>query len=298
MKKAVTEFIIGLHCNSLDFCHLQLWCIIIEKSIRSGKMENKYKIFDSHAHYDDEAFDEDRDEVIKQIHEDGVIGILNCSSTYDSVSKTCSIVDRWEFIYGAIGIHPENADELNEDRIEEFKEIIKNNKKIIAIGEIGLDYYWDENPPREVQKEVFKRQMQLADELNLPVVIHDRDAHADTLEIIKQFPNVKGVVHCFSGSVEFAKECIKLGYFIGVTGVVTFKNAKKLVEVVKEVPLDRLLVETDCPFMAPEPNRGKRNKSDNIVYMIEKIAMIKEIDPLEVNKRTNENFYDLMNLNK
>lgn len=187
---------------------------------------------------------------------------------------------------------------MKEDTLEEIKEYIKNNKKIVAIGEIGLDYYWDENPPKEVQKEVFRKHMNLAKELNMPVVIHDREAHQDTLEIIKEFPEVTGVVHCFSGSVEFAKECIKLGYYIGFTGVVTFKNAKKVVEVAKEIPLDRMLVETDCPYMAPEPNRGKRNKSDYIEYIIKRIAEIKNIDPFEANMAFNSNFYNLIKFTK
>jgi TatD DNase family protein len=261
-------------------------------------MENKYKIFDSHAHYDDESFDIDRDELIETLNKSGVIGILNCSSSYESIKKTCELIDKWNFIYGAVGIHPENAGELTKDRLEEIKDIIKNNPKVIAVGEIGLDYHWDENPPEDVQKEVFRKHMMIAKELNMPVIIHDRDAHKDTLDIIKEFPEVKGVVHCFSGSVEFAKECLKLGYYIGVTGVITFKNAKKLVEVVKEVPIDKLLVETDCPFMTPEPNRGKRNKSDYIEHIIERIALIKEIDPKQLNLQVNENFYRLMELEK
>ena len=259
-------------------------------------MENIYRIFDSHAHYDDDAFDNDREEVFAELVENGVIGILNCSSTYDSVGKTCRLIKENNFIYGAICIHPENANELTEDRLEEFRRIINENDKIVAVGEIGLDYYWEENPPRDVQKDAFRAQMKLAEDMNLPVVIHDRDAHADTLEIIKEFPNVVGVVHCFSGSVEFAKECIKRGYYIGVTGVITFKNAKKLIEVVKEIPLDRLFVETDCPYMSPEPNRGKRNRSDYIKYVIEKIALIKEVDPITVNKIVNENFFNLIRL--
>ena len=182
--------------------------------------------------------------------------------------------------------------------MKEIKEKIKGNKKIIAVGEIGLDYYWEENPSKEVQKEVFRKHMELARELDLPVIIHDRDAHEDTLKIMKEYPEVKGTVHCFSGSVEFAKECLKLGYYIGITGVITFKNAKKLVKVVKEVPLDRLLVETDCPYMAPEPNRGKRNKSDYIEFIIERIAQIKEIDPIQLNKQVNDNFMRLTNMEK
>lgn len=240
----------------------------------------------------------DREELIEELHNNGVVGILDCASSYESIDKVCDIVNRWDFIYGALGIHPENADEFNDDVLNEIKEKIKANKKIIAVGEIGLDYYWDENPPREVQREVFRKHMELAKELNLPVVIHDRDAHEDTLNIMKEFPEVKGTVHCFSGSVEFARECLKLGYYIGITGVITFKNAKKLVNVVKEVPLDRLLVETDCPYMAPEPNRGKRNKSDYIEFIIEKIAEIKEIDPKQLNIQVNENFARLTNMEK
>ena len=259
-------------------------------------MEAEYKIFDSHAHYDDEEFDNDRKEVMEELKKDGVIGIMNCSSSYKSIAKTCELINTWDFIYGAIGIHPENADEFKEEMLQEFKETIKKNPKLKAIGEIGLDYYWDENPDREIQKDVFRKHMKLAEELKLPVIIHDRDAHEDTLNIMKEFPNVKGVVHCFSGSVEFAKECLKLGYYIGVTGVVTFKNAKKVVQVVREVPVERLLVETDCPYMAPEPNRGKRNKSSYIKYVIEKIADIKEIDPKELNMEVNKNLQNLFKI--
>lgn len=221
---------------------------------------------------------------------------MNCSSSYKSIAKTCELINTYDFIYGAVGIHPENADEFKDEMLDEFKDIIKKNPKVKAIGEIGLDYYWDENPDKEIQKDVFRRHMKLAEELNVPVIIHDRDAHEDTLNIIKEFPNVKGVVHCFSGSVEFAKECLKLGYYIGVTGVVTFKNAKKVVKVVKEVPVERLLVETDCPYMAPEPNRGKRNKSSYIKYVIEKISEIKEINPKELNLKVNENLQNLFKI--
>lgn len=259
-------------------------------------MENKYKIFDTHAHYDDEAFDEDREEVLKQIQDAGVIGVLNCACSKKSLKTTNELTLKYDFIYGALGIHPSDAYDFNEEVRNEIITKVNSNKKIVAIGEIGLDYYWDENPSKEVQKEAFRKQMKLAEELNLPVVIHDRDAHADTLEIMKEFSNVKGVVHCFSGSVEFAKECIKLGYYIGITGVVTFKNAKKLVNVVEEIPTNRLLVETDCPYMSPEPNRGKRNQSNYIKYILDKISEIKQIDKNELNREVNENFYKLMNI--
>ncbi|NOW30826.1 TatD DNase family protein [Clostridium beijerinckii] len=261
-------------------------------------MNQKFKIIDSHAHYDDEAFNEDRESLLNEINQNGVIGILNCASSYDSLKTTDQLTKDHNFIFGALGIHPENANEMKGDTLDEIKSYIKNNDKIVAIGEIGLDYYWDENPPKDIQKDVFRSHMNLAKELNYPVVIHDRDAHQDTLEIIKEFPEVTGVVHCFSGSVEFARECVKLGYYIGITGVVTFKNAKKVVEVVREIPLEKILVETDCPYMAPEPNRGKRNKSDYIEYIITKIAEIKNIDPYEANLRFNENFFRLIRKEK
>ena len=261
-------------------------------------MDNKFKIIDSHAHYDDESFNDDREEVLKQITENGVIGILNCAASYESLKTTDELTKKYDYIYGALGIHPENAYEMKDDTLDEIKKYINENPKIVAIGEIGLDYYWEENPPKEVQKDVFRRHMNLAKELGLPVVIHDRDAHQDTLEIIKEFPEVTGVVHCFSGSVEFARECVKLGYYIGFTGVVTFKNAKKVVEVAKDMPLDRMLVETDCPYMSPEPNRGKRNKSDYIEHIIEQISKIKEIDPKEVNMAVNNNFNNLIGYSK
>ncbi len=262
------------------------------------KMNQKFKIIDSHAHYDDEAFNDDREKVLNEIRENGVIRVLNCAASYDSLKSTDKLTKEHDFIFGALGIHPENADEMKEDTLNEIRAYIKNNDRIVAIGEIGLDYYWDENPPKEIQKEVFRKQMSLANELKLPVIIHDRDAHNDTLEIIKEFPDVMGVVHCFSGSVEFAKECVKLGYYIGFTGVITFKNAKKTVEVAKEIPLDRILVETDCPYMAPEPNRGKRNKSDYIEYIITKIAEIRNIEPYEANLSFNENFARLIKKEK
>lgn len=261
-------------------------------------MEPKYKIFDTHAHYDDEAFDEDRKEVLKQIQESGVIGVLNCACSRKSLTTTNNLTLKYDFIYGALGIHPSDAYDYNEEVKAEIIEKVKSNNKILAIGEIGLDYYWDENPDRETQKKVFREQMELAKELNMPVVIHDRDAHKDTLDIMKEYPSVKGIVHCFSGSVEFAKECVKLGYYIGITGVVTFKNAKKIIEVVDAIPLDKLLVETDCPYMAPAPNRGKRNKSDYIEYIIEKIAEIKEIDPIDANMKLNSNFERLISKGK
>ena len=253
------------------------------------------KIFDSHAHYDDESFDEDREAVIEELKENGIIGVLNCGASLKGARDSAALADKYDFFYAEVGIHPEHANEFNEHTIEELKELTKNYK-VRAIGEIGLDYYYEENPTREVQKSTFRAQMKLALELSLPVVIHDRDAHEDTLDILKEFPQVKGVLHCFAGSVEFARECIKLGYYIGFTGVVTFKNAKKIVEVAKEVPMDRMLVETDCPYMAPAPFRGKRNRSDYIKYIIEKIAEIKQVSEEEISQVTISNTKKLLGL--
>ncbi|MDF2505612.1 TatD family hydrolase [Clostridium sp.] len=252
-------------------------------------------IFDSHAHYDDEAFNGDREQVIKELRENEIIGVLNCGASLEGARDSVKLSDKYDFFYAAVGIHPEFAHIINEDVIEELRSLAKN-QKVRAIGEIGLDYHYEENPPREVQKKAFIKQMQLAEELNLPVVIHNREAHADTLEIIKQFPKVHGVVHCFSGSLEMARECIKLGYYIGFTGVVTFKNARKTVEVAREIPLDKMLLETDCPYMAPEPNRGKRNRSDYIEYIAEKIAEIRRDIPINVKNQTILNTKNLLKI--
>lgn len=252
-------------------------------------------IFDSHAHYDDEAFNEDREEVIQGLKDKGVIGVLNCGASIEGARMSVELSNKYDFIYSAVGIHPEHADMVNDKVIEELRDLARN-PKVRAIGEIGLDYYYEENPSREVQKLAFKLQMNLAKELKMPVVIHDRDAHKDTLDILKEFPEVIGVVHCFSGSVEFAKECLKLGYYIGFTGVITFKNAKKIIEVAQVVPMDRILVETDCPYMAPAPHRGKRNQSDYIKYIIEKISEINGKTIEEVENLTVFNIKQLLKI--
>ena len=254
-----------------------------------------YKIFDSHAHYGSEQFDEDRESVIDNIRENGVIGVMNCGTDIKSSKETIELCEKYDMFYGAVGIHPTDAFNITDEIMEEIKKMASHSK-VKAIGEIGLDYYWEENPSREEQKSVFRRHMQLAKELNMSVIIHDRDSHADTLEIMKEYPEVTGVVHCFSGSKEMAVECLKLGYYIGITGVVTFKNAKKIIEVVEVVPLDRLLVETDAPYMAPVPKRGKRNQSDYIEYVIEKIAEIKGISSVEVSEKTVNNTMEIFNI--
>lgn len=259
-------------------------------------MDN-YRIFDAHAHYDHEAYDEDRDTVIKELINNDIVGVLNCGASFKGSEDSVKFSEKYDIFYAAVGIHPEEVNEFDKTTLEKL-EALAQNKKVRAIGEIGLDYFHKDNPPKELQKSVFIKQMELAQKLKLPVIIHDRDAHADTLNIIKNFSSVVGEIHCFSGSSEFAKECIKLGYFIGFTGVVTFKNAKKIIEVAKQIPIDRLVVETDCPYMAPEPYRGKRNNSRYIKEIIDKIAEIKGISPFEICKKTVDNTMNLLNLKK
>lgn len=250
-------------------------------------------IFDSHAHYDDEKFDEDRHELLTNILlQKGVVGIINCASSFDSIQKTIDISKNYPYVYGALGIHPECAKDLPQNYLEVIENGTKDDINIVAIGEIGLDYYYADLCPKDKQKEVFIAQLEIAKKLDLPVIIHDRDAHGDTLEILKKY-KPKGVLHCFSGSVEMAKEVVKLGMYLGIGGVVTFKNAKHCPDVVKEIPLDKLLLETDCPYLAPVPFRGKRNDSSLISYTAEKIAEIKNISAEEVVFTTRNNVKDL-----
>ncbi|WP_368489483.1 TatD family hydrolase [Clostridium sp. BJN0013] len=255
----------------------------------------KLNIFDAHAHYDDEQFDGDRNIVINELRKNNIVGVLNCGSSIEGARTSVKLANEQDIFYAAVGIHPEYADRFAYNTENELK-IMAQNEKVRAIGEIGLDYYYKENPPKEIQKSIFIRQMELAKELDLPVIIHDREAHKDVLDIIKQFKGVVGEIHCFSGSVEFAKECIDLGYYIGFTGVVTFKNAKKSLDVVREIPIDRILVETDCPYMAPVPFRGKRNRSEYIKFIISKIAEIRGITEEEMSKITISNIKHLLNL--
>lgn len=252
-------------------------------------------IFDSHAHYDDEQFDEDREELLLELKESGVTGILNMSSDYRSIETTRILTETYPFIYGACGIHPENANEYNESVRSVMINLLKT-EKFRAVGEIGLDYYWESNPPKEIQKKVFRDQMEIAKTLGMPVILHDRDAHGDILQIVREFPSVTGVFHSFSGSVEMAREAVSLGYYLGISGVATFKNARKLPEVISEIPLDRLLIETDAPYMAPVPYRGKRNRSDYLIYVAEKIAELKGKNVEEVLEATADNARRLLGI--
>ena len=252
-------------------------------------------IIDTHAHYDDERFDEDRDTLLASMPENNVGLILNPGCDVESSRKAVSYANKYPFVYAAVGIHPDEVGSLNEETFAQMKELFKE-EKVVAVGEIGLDYYWD-NEPREVQKKWFIRQLELARELDLPVLIHSREAAADTMEIMKEHAKgLSGVIHCYSYSKEMAQEYIKMGFYIGVGGVVTFKNAKKLKEVVENIPLTSIVLETDCPYMAPEPNRGKRNNSAYIRYVAEKIAELKGITYEEVVEQTEKNARDMYRL--
>lgn len=252
-------------------------------------------IFDSHAHYDDEQFDEDREELLKELKENGVGAILNMSSDYESVKRTVELAEKYDFIYGAVGIHPEHADQYNEEVRKELTEILKG-EKFKAVGEVGLDYYWDSNPPKEVQIRVLRDQYELAKSLGMPIILHDRESHEDILKIAKEYKDVVSVFHSYSGSVEMAREIIRIGGYIGISGVLTFKNARKLPDVVKEIPLERMLIETDAPYMAPVPYRGKRNRSDYLLGVADKIAEIRELTRDEVLEITSENMKRLFSL--
>ena len=250
-------------------------------------------IFDSHAHYDDARFDECRDEILGQMQKNNVCGIINCGTDIDTSLFTISLANKYDFVYAAVGYHPEAVNNDTAFDEEQMLNFIKEDR-VVAIGEIGLDYYWD-TTFKEKQIEMFERQLQFAAAHSLPVIIHDREAHADTLQLIKKH-KPKGVLHCFSGSVEMAKEVVELGLYIGVGGVVTFKNSKKIVEVIKELPLERILLETDAPYLAPEPFRGKLNRSDYIEFVAKKIAEIKNVDYEQVLLQTTENTKKLFNI--
>lgn len=243
-------------------------------------------IFDSHAHYTDKAFDTDRDNMLGSLEESGICGVINCGADLDSSKRSLALAEKYGYIYAACGVHPEDIDNLPDNYTEILTDMAKA-EKCVAIGEIGLDYYWRKDN-KEMQIQVFEEQVMLANELNLPIIVHDREAHEDTLKILKKH-KPKGVVHCFSGSSEMAKEILKLGMYIGLGGALTFKNARKSVEVAEILPLDKLLLETDCPYMAPVPMRGKRNDSSYIPFVAEKIAEIKNTDAQSVLDITTEN---------
>ena len=248
-------------------------------------------IFETHAHYDDPAFDRDRDRLLALLKDEGIAPIVNIGASIETTKSTVELAHRYDHVYAAIGVHPSDCGDLTENDIEWLKDL-SSDEKVVAIGEIGLDYHYDE-PDREIQKKWFIRQLELAGDTSLPIVVHSRDAAQDTYEIIKDFRGLRGVIHCFSYSAELAREYVKMGYYIGVGGVVTFKNGRKLHEVVKEIPLESIVVETDAPYLSPEPYRGRRNSSAFIPYIIERIADLKNVSYETVERVVYENAADL-----
>ena len=254
-------------------------------------------LFDSHAHLNDDRFAEDREELIASLKEKQVDLVVNPGADIKSSIHSIELANKYDFIYAAVGVHPHDVSELDDSAIDTLRKLATENEKVVAIGEIGLDYYYD-NSPRELQKEWFKKQIELANELKLPIIIHDRDAHGDTFEIIKntKIPEIGCVIHCYSGNVELAREYVKMGCYISIPGTVTFKNNKKTREVAKEIPLEYLLIETDSPYMAPEPYRGKRNDPSLVAFVADKIAQEKGISYEAVCKATKDNAMRLFNI--
>ena len=245
-------------------------------------------LFDTHAHMNDPAFDPDREELMASLASAGVGLVMNAGCSLESSRDIVQMAEKYPWLYASVGSHPDSADEVNEEVLEEYRKLCKLSNKVKAIGEIGLDYYY-EDIPREIQQKAFRMQMALAQELDLPVIVHEREAHNDGMLIVKEFPKVKGVFHCYSGSAEMARQLVNMGWYIGFTGVLTFKNARKAVETAASIPLDRIVLETDCPFMAPEPFRGKRNHPGYLYRMAEKLAEIRGLSVEEIHAITTEN---------
>ena len=231
-------------------------------------------LFDTHAHMDDRAYDADRQALLAALPEQGIGLLMNPGCSLGSSRNAAALAEKHSYIYAAVGSHPDAADEVNEEVLEEYRKLCKLNPKIKAIGEIGLDYHY-EDIPRQLQQKAFVAQMELAQELDLPVIVHERDAHENGMAIIRRFPRVRGVFHCYSGSAEMARQLTDLGWYIGFTGVLTFKNARRAIEAAQAIPLERIVIETDCPYMSPEPFRGRRNDPSRVCYMADKLAEIR-----------------------
>ena len=244
-------------------------------------------LFDTHAHMDDRAFREDRDALLAGLPEKGVGLVMNPGCSLESSRNAVALAEKYPHVYAAVGSHPDVADEVNETVLDEYRKLCKL-PRVKAIGEIGIDYHY-EDIPRDLQKHAFRMQMELAQEVNLPVIVHERDAHEDGMAIVKEFPDVTGVFHCYSGSAEMARQLVDLGWYIGFTGVLTFKNARKAIETAASIPLDRIVLETDCPYMAPEPFRGKRNDPGKLYRMAEKLAEIRGVSVEEIHRITAQN---------
>ena len=245
-------------------------------------------LFDTHAHMDDRAFDIDRAELLTNLPHQGIQLLMNPGCSLESSRNVDKLTRQYDYIYGAVGSHPDVADEVNEAVLAEYRAIVAANPKIKAIGEIGLDYHY-EDIPRELQQKAFRMQMELARELELPAIVHERDAHEDGMKFVEEFPEVTGVFHCYSGSAEMAKWLVNRGWYIGFTGVLTFKNARKALEVAAAIPMERIVLETDCPYMSPEPFRGKRNDPGKLYRMAEKLAEVRGLTVEEVHAITTEN---------
>ena len=245
-------------------------------------------IFDTHAHMDDRAFDQDRDSLLSRLPEEGIALLMNPGCSLASSQAAVSLSNQYSYIYAAVGSHPDAADEVNDGVLEQYRALCRDNPKVKAIGEIGLDYHY-EDIPRDIQKRAFRAQMGLARELGLPVIVHEREAHEDGMKIAAEFPTVTGVFHCYSGSLEMAKWLIERGWYIGFGGVLTFKNARKALEVAGNIPLERIVLETDCPYMAPEPFRGRRNDPGKLYRVAEKLAQLRGMTVEEVQAITLEN---------
>ena len=245
-------------------------------------------LFDTHAHMDDRRFDQDRDAVLQGLAEKGVALVMNPGCSLASSRNAIALAEKYPFVYAAVGSHPDVADEVNEAVLEEYKKLCKLRPKVKAIGEIGIDYHY-EDIPRDLQRKAFRMQLELAREVGLPVIVHEREAHEDGMSLVREFSDVTGVFHCYSGSAEMAKVLVDKGWYIGFTGVITFKNARKAIETIEQIPLERILLETDCPYMAPEPFRGKRNDPGYMFRMAEKLAEVKGISVEEAQTATLEN---------
>ena len=244
-------------------------------------------LFDTHAHLDDRAFRDDRDALIAGLPEKGVELIMNPGCSLESSRNAVALAEKYPHVYAAVGSHPDVADEVNDTVLDEYRKLCKL-PKVKAIGEIGIDYHY-EDIPRDLQLKAFRMQMELAKEVGLPVIVHEREAHEDGMAVVKEFPDVTGVFHCYSGSAEMARQLVDLGWYIGFTGVLTFKNARKAVETAASIPLDRIVLETDCPYMAPEPFRGKRNDPGYVYRMAEKLAEIRGMTVEEIHQITTRN---------
>ena len=244
-------------------------------------------IFDTHAHLNDSAFDEDREELISGLPEKGIGFVMNVGCCLDSSKDCIALAEKYPFIYASVGSHPDSAGEVCEELMQTYLDMSKHSK-VKAIGEIGLDYYY-EGFDREIQIKAFEMQMELARQAQLPVIVHERDAHGDGMDIVRKFPDVTGVFHCYSGAAEMARQLVDLGWYIGFTGVLTFKNARKAVETAASIPLERILLETDCPYMSPEPFRGKRNDPGRLIHMAQKLAEIRGLSVEEIIAITTEN---------